>query len=296
MDFKKAFSDFMLERSAKGLSEKSLTNYRDFIVPFITFVDGVSPSREITHELILEYIQTLYKRKLAKDTVATYTRHLKVFLRWLSEHEKVSYNVDKIPLPRTHKKEVHIFSDDEIRAIFEAVSAEKEWITLRNRACIALMLDSGLRRAEICGIRNADFSENGRILKVCGKGSKERTVSAGRSSLKLIAKYKELCPFKDSESLFVTRTGKQMTINALKLLIQKISKKLPFEFSCHRLRHNFATNYCIDMYEKKGSMDAYSLQILLGHSSLNVTMRYIHHAQSIVAARACISHLDMILD
>lgn len=284
--------EFLLEQKCKGLSAKSLQNYKEFVTPFIRFKGKSACAPDITQEAINEYISELYDRKLSKATIATYTRHIKVFLNWLSEECSVSYKTEKIPMPKTYKKNVLLYTDEQIKQIFDSVSAEPEWIALRNRACISLMLDSGLRRAEVCSLKTRDYDPERERITVCGKGDKERIVPLGKLSRKLVEQYREKCPFDLADHLFVDRRGDPLSINALKLLIQKIAKKLPFEFSCHKLRHNFATNYCIDMYRQKGNMDAYSLQILLGHASMNTTMRYIHHAKSIVASEACISHLD----
>ena len=294
MVLNEALSSFLLDRTIKGLSKKTIEDYREFIKPFVKFIGESVLVEDISQLVIRQYIGSLYDRKLSKATIGTYTRHIRVFLSWLAEENAVQYDIAKIPLPKTNKKQVHIFNNEEIRLIFDSVSAESEWMTLRNKACIALMLDSGLRRGEICGVKRADYSKAEHTLTVCGKGEKYRTVPVGRLSDEFIAQYLEACPFSDTAFLFVDRRGKPLTGNALKLLMQKLSGKLPFEFSCHKLRHNFATNYCIDMYEKHGQMDPYSLQILMGHSDMKTTMRYIHHAMSIVASRAHLSHLDLI--
>ena len=79
------------------------------------------------------------------------------------------------------------------------------------------------------------------------------------------------------------------------MLISKISKKLPFEFSSHKLRHNFGTNYCLDQYDKYGQIDIYKLMVIMGHEDIKTTRKYLHIANSIIVARSNISHLDKIL-
>ena len=85
-----------------------------------------------------------------------------------------------------------------------------------------------------------------------------------------------------------------LTPDSVKHLISKIGKCLPFPFSSHKLRHNFATNYCLDQYEKHGQIDVYSLMILMGHEDVKTTERYLHFAKQIIASRQHISHLDAI--
>lgn len=294
MEIKEAFSEFILDRKIRGLSDKSIADYTEFITPFIRFMGGDLSVGSISQERINGYILSLYNRKLAKASVATHIRNIKIFLRWIQERESVRYNVDKIPMPHVNKKFVHIYSNKEVRLIFETIKAESDWMTARNRAAIALMLDSGLRQAEVCGTRKEDYDAGEHTLTIIGKGEKQRIVPIGKLSEAFIQDYMSLCPFTDTKHLFVDRRGKPMTGNALKLLMQKLSTKLPFSLSCHKLRHNFGTNYCLDMYKKNGRMDPYSLQILMGHSDMKTTKRYIHHAESIVAVHANLSHLDIV--
>ena len=74
-----------------------------------------------------------------------------------------------------------------------------------------------------------------------------------------------------------------------------VQKKLPFEFSSHKLRHNFATNYLLDQYERFGQMDIYQLMAIMGHEDISTTRRYLHEANGILAVRGCISHLDKVM-
>lgn len=92
----------------------------------------------------------------------------------------------------------------------------------------------------------------------------------------------------------VSRTGKELTCNAVKHMMFSIQRKLPFEFSSHKLRHNFATNYCIDQYEKTGQIDIYKLMLLMGHEDIETTRVYLHHANQIIASKMNISHLDKV--
>lgn len=106
--------------------------------------------------------------------------------------------------------------------------------------------------------------------------------------------YLEQCPHK-SKQLFVGFHGSGITTNALKQMATKMAQQLPFEFSCHKLRHNFATNYCLDQYEQYGRIDVYSLMAIMGHANIHTTERYMHIATQILASRQHISHLDRIM-
>lgn len=292
MIIKFAFEKFILDREAKGLSPKSLRNYVEFNRKFLEYI-GDLEMEVLDLDAVRQYAKSLNARKVSKATVAAHMRHIKAFLTWANEEFDLGFPVKKIPIPKTPKKDIHLYNAGEIRTIFQTVSGSVPWIKKRNQVIVALMLDSGLRQAEVCNVllKDVDFTEN--VFKVVGKGGKERSVPFGKLAKRLIFRYQDVCPF-ESPYLLVGNDGKQLTGNAVKLLIQKTKRRVPFELSSHKLRHNFATNYCIDMYERKGTMDPYALMAILGHESMDTTMRYIHLAQEQIACKGSLSHLDML--
>lgn len=288
-----ALEEFLRIKKVSGLADKSLINYRSFINPFIIFANNCC-TEVLRYDHIIEYIDYLQCRSITKTTVATYMRHLKVFFRWIENLYGLPFSAKNIIIPRMPKKNVYVYTDDEIIQIFNTVSADKDWIVVRNRAIISLMLDSGLRQKEVCELerKNIDFSR--KIITVHGKGDKERVVPMGLLTLKFLKHYFRLCPYEISKYIFMGRDGDVITCNAIKLFMTKLSNKLPFEFSSHKLRHNFATNYCLDQYRQYGHVDIYRLQILLGHEDVATTQRYLHIANQILASQSSISHLDSI--
>lgn len=290
MTLQEAFDNFILSRRLADLSFKTISDYKQFIMPFVRFIGLKTPVNDIEQGNINRYIETLLNRPLSKSTRATYIRNLKVFLKWLQSEYSVQYDYKRVKVPKSPKKNVKIYSSDELREIFAHIHSENEWLTVRNRCIVALMYDSGLRQSEVCLLERSRVSFADNTLVVCGKGNKERTVPLGCLAKSYMKEYLSLCPFA-SEKVFVNRRGSPLTCNAVKLLISKLSAELPFELSSHKLRHNFATNYCIDQYEERGQVDIYRLMILLGHEDIETTKRYLHHANEIIGAKGCISHL-----
>lgn len=295
MDVKTAFDRFIFSRKLANLSEKSIRNYQDFIKPFVVFIHADRDVATIEQSDIDGYILYLFDRSLSKASKSTYIRHLKIFLCWLGEQETLLFDPSCIYVPKSSRRVVRIYSDRDVEWIFKAIHTSSEWLTARNRAIIALMYDSGIRRAEVCSIKRNDvvFREN--RIKVKGKGDKERIIPMGQLTRHFLKMYIQECPYR-SESLFVTRDGNVLTDNAVKLMVAKLAKKLPFELSSHKLRHNFATNYCLDQYELNGHMDIYRLMYLMGHEDVETTRRYMHFANEVIAVRGCISHLDNVMD
>lgn len=291
MTLQAVFDNFILSRQLADLSPKTITAYRDFVFPFIAALSPDKSFLDIQQSDIQQYLLTLLKRPLSKSTRATYIRHIKIFLCWAQSEYTASYDAKKIKVPRSPKREVHIYTESEVSVIFSSITAESDWLVLRNKCIIALMYDSGLCQAEVCTLRRSKISYADNRMVVRGKGDKERTVPLGSLTVYFMKEYTANCPY-NSDILFVSRRGAPLTGNAVKLMVSKLADKLPFELSSHKLRHNFATNYCIDQYEHNRQVDIYRLMYLMGHEDVETTQRYLHFAYEIIASRDSISHLD----
>lgn len=288
------FDKFIHEKTLGGLTEKSISSYTQHIQGFIRFVGADLTVESLTRENVDRYIESLLKRDISKATLVSYIRDTKIFLVWLEVHYKVKVDATTILVPKSPKTTPRIYSDEDVALIFQNISAESEWLTIRNRCMVALMYDSGLRQSEVRKLKKTDVDFNTNIMRVHGKGNKERLVPLGAISKQFMQQYLVLCPH-ESKHVFVGRRAERVTPNTLKQFMYKIACKLPFEFSCHKLRHNFATNYCIDQYERNGNVDIYSLKALMGHENIDTTERYLHFAMEIIASRQHISHLDKIM-
>ena len=294
MTLGEAKARFLYEKELKNCSAETVKSYHYFIKVFLDFV-GPCELESLTMADIERYALHLYGSDLSSATHHTYLHHLRIFLNWCAKKVTLQFDPAEIAVPKSPKKSLRIYSDDDIRLIYQTVCTNDEVLNARNMALISLMLDSGLRQRELCTIRLADIDFSARRLKVLGKGNKERTVPIGRVTVALIRKYLELSPDPQAKYIFINAYGKPLTGNAVKLFMRKMAALLPFEFSSHKLRHNFATNYCIDKLEKEGIVDTYSLMYIMGHESIESTERYVHLAREIIASKNCISHVDGIL-
>lgn len=284
MTVRQAFENFIISRQLICCTEKTITSYREHCKPFLDFIAPNTDINSLNRDLYNNYFQSLHKRSISQSTIATYTRSLKAFVHWIAEEYEIDTEYKRIKVPRTPKKVTHIYTDDEIALIFNSVNAAEEWIVARNQCILSLMLDSGLRRIEVCSLKRIDVNLNSNLMKLHGKGNKERIVPLGNFSHRLIERYNKLCPH-EKEFLFVDIHGDPLTCNAVKLFIAKINKNLPFKLSAHILRHNFATNYCIDYLEQNNQVDIYSLMILMGHEDVSTTEKYLHFARQIIASK-----------
>ncbi len=284
--------EFLFQKRLAGLVEGSVHNYSVTVGLMVTAVGPQTPLEGITYERITNYILNLLESPISRATASSYIRNDRIFLRWVHTEYGLPFDPARIKVPKFPKKNVHIYTDDEIKYIFSLATTSIPWITARNQAIIAFMLDSGLRQCEVCSLLLADIDRKRMIMKVTGKGAKDRMVPLGNMALYFLNRYRDISPYVDSKYAFVDRRGNQLSGNAVRLFVYRLEKKLPFKFSSHKLRHNFATNFCIDNMRESGKTCVYDLSILMGHESIETTKKYEHFAHELVAAENSISHLD----
>lgn len=287
-----AYDEFIFRKRVDGLKKISIDDYKNSLIRFLRLL-GDEEIDDLTYDQVANYILGLYNTKLSRATISTYVRNVRIFLRWISDEYGLCFDARKIKIPRSPKKKVHIYSNPEIMDIFNRVGMKATWLTARNKLIVALMLDSGVRQCEVCGLNWEDIDEYRSVMKVTGKGSKERVVPLGETSVRLMHEYKGECPYK-TDYVFASRTGKRLSENAIKIFTNRLQKELSFKFSSHRLRHNFATNYCIDNIHQNGATNVFDLSILMGHESIETTKQYEHFAHELIAVENSISHLDMV--
>lgn len=294
MTLQQALARFLFEKRLQDLSVRTIQDYSEFLNRFVRYIGPDRNVEDVCQQDLETYIFDVVAAPLSKATKATYIRHMKVFLKWAQRKYVVSFNAADIMVPRANGRHVRIYSEVEVRQIFAAVSyGSIRWLTYRDKALVALMLDSGLRQSEVCSVMRKDFYDDGTRLVVHGKGGKYRVVPVGKMSRLYVEWYLMHCPYR-KDWLFCDKSGDQLSRNAVKLLIGRLAKRLPFELSSHKLRHNFATNWCIDQYEKRGSVDLVQLMYIMGHSDVKTTQRYLHLAMELIAGDASVSHLDKI--
>lgn len=201
---KSALDDFLLQKRLAGVGLNSIGNYRSTITLMLRFVGSDLPVSELSYDKAAEYILSVVESPISRATVSSYIRNVRIFLRWLHETYGLSFDPSRIKVPKSPKKRVYIYNDDEIRQIFSLVRTSVPWITARNRAIIALMLDSGLRQCEVCSLCPSDIDRSRMVMKVTGKGAKDRMVPLGRFSLSLLDDYLSSCPYSSERYVFLT--------------------------------------------------------------------------------------------
>lgn len=246
-----------------------LTEGRDSHLPFaVNKVDQMS---------IRGFMRLLHGKKVKKVTIARKLAAIRAFFKYLVREGIVKLNpAEIVHSPSAEKHIPAVLSVDEMRAIFN-VSFKDDIIGLRNCSIIELFYSTGLRLGELAGLNIGDIDFAQGLVKVRGKGRKERIVPVGPPALAAIQFYlnkrKEMKAdniTNDGYPLFVNKSGMRLTVRSVARVVEQIVKisGINRKISPHALRHSFATH----MMDAGANLRA--IQELLGHESLSTTQKY----------------------
>jgi len=254
-----------VQEFAGFLQSKNFIKKKDEVI-------GVEP------ETIRAYLGYLYRQKVKKTTVSRKISSLRAFYRYLLRNGKIKNNpANMIQTPKAEKYIPTFLSVDETFELLD-VQDDKSALDLRSRAMMELFYSSGLRLSELAGLDLIDIDFNQELVKVRGKGKKERIVPVGRRALKAIKEYLEKTAelrknideniFK--KPLFLNARGKRITTRSIARIVDEATNKsgIGRKISPHALRHSFATHLL------NAGADLRSIQELLGHKSLSTTQKY----------------------
>ena len=267
-----------VERNASELTIKS---YREDLAALCEYLEetcgSIPAPDEITTLDLRGYVASLSEMDYAKSTIARRLASLRSFFRFGQREELVDSNPAK-PLrsPRRGRPLPHFLSSDDLGTLLEAPPSNEN-LGLRDRAILETLYSAGLRVSELVGLSDADVDFEAGIVRVRGKGRRERLAPIGSFAVKALhrwLKVRELAGGKPSPDapVFVNRFGKRITTRSVGRMLEKYLKEtgLDHRTSPHTLRHSFAT-HLLD----RGA-DIRSVQELLGHKSLVTTQIYTH--------------------
>lgn len=290
MTIRECIDDFLIEQQVRGNSPKTQKHYFRCLGLFERFQSPKNPDiSAVSVSDCKAYYIHLSNRNVSSVTVQTYIRALRAFLSWCYLEGYISENIPKkFRLPKAQKKKIDILTDSEVEQLFRCLSG-RDFISVRNYCIVALMIDSGLRLNEVVTIRRDKIHIAEGYAIVNGKGNKERFVPLGLNSKRALLRYCAIVPNKEKETpLFVKDTLIPIKESTVKQLFRKLKSRsgIP-RLHPHLLRHTFATRYI----ERGG--DIYSLQSILGHTSLEMVKKYVHLIPSkTVVNFAVLSPLD----
>lgn len=268
----------------RNVSPNTIAAYRDDLESFIGFLcnDYMTMARDqlelrrVDHLTIRSYLAHLSRRKLARASVARHLSALRSFFKYLVREGVVEANPARtVATPKREKHLPAVMQTSDVALLLEQPDTSTT-LGLRDRAWLELLYASGLRISELVNIDIDDLELRARLVKVHGKGSKERIVPFGskaETALRAwLAVRGELAKDVEEEAVFVNYRGRKITTRSVRRLFEVYLRRAALQsgVSPHTLRHSFATHLL------NAGADLRGIQELLGHASLSTTQKYTH--------------------
>lgn len=268
---------FTYLQDVKNVSEHTLRNYRIDIKHFLSFFKDV---KLVDKYVLRKYLVQLHDAGLKKRSIARKVSSLKSFFKFLVIHEVLQESpLDEIQSLKLDKPIPTSLSFEEVMQFISQPNCDS-YLGLRDRTMMELFYSSGLRVNELVLIDRIDIDLSSRMLRVKGKGKKERVVPITKTAVSFIKKYlehplrelgsKEHKKQKDSQAIFLNKHGTRITTRSVDRIFRKylLQSGLAKDITPHTIRHTIATHWL------ENGMDLKTIQELLGHSSLMTTTIY----------------------
>ncbi len=261
----------------KGRSDNTVKNYREDLEEFFSFLKAKGEIKnigEVSHLEVRVFLGELLKRGLKKSSIARKLSTLRTFFKWLKREGLIKVNPARLlSSPKYQRQLPRFLTEEETFKLVESPEKEDP-LSLRDRAILELLYSSGLRIGELVNLKTGDVDFSRGIVKVMGKGRKERIVPLGNMAQEALLKYLQVRDLFNpkTDHLFLNRFGDPLSPRGFQKKIKQYALKanLLKPITPHLLRHTFAT-HLLD----RGA-DLRSIQELLGHRRLSTTQRYTH--------------------
>ena len=274
------FHDFLtMLRVERNVSSHTMDAYKKDINQYLVYLGDLDIKNlsDVKSTHIRDYIRILSDGGMAPASISRIISSIRTYYRFLSSENILDENpVLLINNPKLPKKLPDVLSEKEISLIINAIQESSQFYQ-RDKAIIELLYSCGIRVTELCNLEMFNLFINEGLIRVMGKGNKERLLPLGVRSKKYLddyIKHSRNSHIKKSGSsfVFVSRNGNQLTRAMINIILNKWTQVsgLKKSVSPHKLRHSFATHLL------EGGADLRFVQALLGHSDISTTQIYTH--------------------
>ena len=292
-ELKGYFEDWYLDGEIRQLSALTLANRRRYAGKLLWYlgqreaeVCGTRELRAFFAYLSTEHGEdeggrwgTGWKGKAKPATVSTYFRYLRAFFQFLLDEGVLDLSpMATLKPPIVRSDQVQPFTPDQVTALLEA--ARRSRYPLRDTALVLFLFDTGCRSSEVCDLRMKDVDLRGRRCTIHGKGNKSRAVYFGAETYKALYNYIRQKGREEDDFLFLSErssTGGGFTRWGLLQNIERLGEAAHIE-ACRCSPHTFRHTFAIEFLRAGG--DTFTLQKILGHTTLSMTNQYVSLAQA----------------
>ena len=271
------FSDYL--RFERGLSDRTLDAYVRDVGQMAAFADerGVDGPDGVTYELLRGFVLDLAEKGRASSTIARKVSTLRTYFRFLVDEGRLEEDpTERLERPRQSRHLPDVLSYDDVTDILEAVNMEHD-LAVRDVALLEVLYGAGLRVSELRELRRSDLFLDEGLLRVRGKGAKERVVPVGQRATDAVRRYlgalwPELDRGESEGAVFLNQHGRPLSRMGVWTIVRRHVEAAGIEkrVTPHTLRHSFATHLL------EGGADLAVVQELLGHADISTTQIYTH--------------------
>ncbi len=281
-ELKQAIENFLITKQVGGKTKSTIEFYSNNLRRFLWWLEqeGIPGKVSILTPVIIRkflyYVQTsserfgglstTSRRPVSRSTVDAYWRTFQSLSKWMLMEEIIKESfIAKVERPGQVKTIIPDVPSNVIKSILN--SLDDDFLGIRNRAILYVLIDTGIRLNELLGMKHTDILPDN-LIKVFGKGQKERIVRISPTTAKVFTSYLTLCPNKN-EWIWVSENGKHMTRSGVQSIFRQLAKLNPgVKINPHAFRHTFAIDYL------RAGGDPYTLQMLGGWTDLDMPRQY----------------------
>lgn len=262
------FQQFLSASTARGLSAKTIKTYKSHLHCIAKHLDITLPVTQLNKSVLNQMISSMRQSGLSSNSISSYVRAFKSFLTWCREEGYTNVTIPTFKQKDTIKE---TYSDEELRKLLEKPKATCSFCEYRNWMIVQFLLNSGCRAATIRNIQNRDVDLDSRQVTFRHtKNGHILVIPLCSSLVTRLRGYMQIRKGEPEDYLFCDEYGKMLTENALRLAITRYNKQRGVsKTSIHMFRHTFARKYLMDC-----GGNAFTLQKLLGHATLEMTKHY----------------------
>jgi len=265
-------------RAERNASPHTLRAYKHELDAFLAFLNEKYPhtaSEDHYRLIVRDYLSVLHQKGHKRATLLRSIAVIRALFKYLVGSELVKQSpFVGLPMPKREKRLPRFLSEQDMRSLLEMPGEHAQKESKRDTALLELLYSSGLRIEELCSLNVDEIDFWGSMVRVFGKGSRERVVPLGQTAQKTIRTYIEMRPavLRRAAPLFLNHRGGRLTSRGARLIVAKWVQQaaLHQKVSPHAFRHSFAT-HLLDR-----GCDLRSVQEMLGHRNLATTQIYTH--------------------
>ena len=263
-------------RNERNVSPHTVRSYHSDLEQLSTFL-GDKDLSAVDHQTLRRFIAHLMQVDVKKSSIARKLSAIRTFFRYLNREGILTSNPARlVATPRREQRLPAVLTADDAIRLMESPKAKKpadQDAMLRDRAVLETLYSAGIRASELIGMNREDIDRHDSLIRIRGKGRRERIVPIGTKALEAIDAYLgRLDGTSDEAAVFLGPSGKRLTARTVQRILENHRKQLGLrqKASPHTLRHSFATHLL------ESGADLRAIQELLGHASLSTTQRYTH--------------------